>query len=54
MKENIRKIDIRLSKNLLEKVQQIAKKEGRSTNAQINYYIEQYIAAFEEKHGKIK
>ena len=43
---------LRISEELLDKVKQIAKENKRSANKEIEFVLEQYVAAYEAEHKK--
>lgn len=45
---------LRLNDSIYEKLQQIAKKQERSLNKQIEYLIKEYISDYEKFNGKIE
>jgi len=45
---------LRISEELLAKVKVIAVRNKRSANKEIAYALEQYVKAFEERHGEIQ
>ncbi len=44
---------LRVSEELLGKVRQIAAAHKRSANKEIEFALEQYVAAYEKEHGDI-
>lgn len=44
---------LRVSEELLGKVKQIAAAHKRSANKEIEFALEQYVAAYEKEHGGI-
>lgn len=44
---------LRVSEELLDKVKQIAAANKRSANKEIEFALEQYVAAYEAEHGSI-
>lgn len=44
---------LRVDPDVLEKITGISKTEGRSTNAQIEYAIKEYIRKYEAEHGPV-
>ena len=44
---------LRVSEELLDKVKQLAAAHKRSTNKEIEFALEQYVAAYEQEHGSI-
>ena len=45
---------LRVSEELMEKLKYIAGKNKRSANKEIEFLLEQYVEAYEVKHGKIE
>jgi len=45
---------LRLPEKLLQKIKELAKKEKRSTNKEIEYIVEQYLVKYEKQHGEIE
>lgn len=45
---------LRMPQKVFAKVGVIAEKEGRSRNAQIQYFVQRGIAKYEAEHGKVK
>ena len=46
--------NLRLSDELDYKVKEIAKKEQRSKNKQIEYILQEFVKDYESKNGKIE
>ena len=46
-------LSLRVSEDLLAKVKVIAVRNKRSANKEIEYALEQYVKAFEERHEEI-
>ena len=44
---------LRVSEELLSKVKVIAVRNKRSANKEIEFALEQYVKAFEDRHGEI-
>lgn len=53
MKNNLIRFTLRINKNLLDKLEYIAKYEFRSKNKEIEQLIKRHISEFEKIHGKI-
>ena len=45
---------LRVSEELLDKVKQLAAAHKRSANKEIEFALEQYVAAYEKEHGSIR
>ena len=45
---------LRISEELLDKVKQIAAAHKRSANKEMEFALEQYVAAYEKEHGAIR
>ena len=45
---------LRVSEELLDKVKQLAAAHKRSANKEIEFALEQYVAAYEQEHGSIR
>ena len=45
---------LRVSEELLDKVKQLAATHKRSANKEIEFALEQYVAAYEKEHGSIR
>ena len=45
---------LRISEELLAKIKVIAVRNKRSANKEIAFALEQYVRAFEERHGEIQ
>ncbi|WP_250277790.1 hypothetical protein [[Clostridium] colinum] len=54
MKDNLPRYTLRISKNLLNKLDYIAKYEVRSKNKEIEQLIKKRILEFEKENGKIE
>lgn len=50
----VRSVSIRIEKEMLDKIEFVAKYEGRSINSHILVLIRNDIRAFEAEHGKIE
>lgn len=53
MKDNLPRYTLRINQTLLDKLDFIAKYEGRSKNKEIEQLIKKHILEFENKYGKI-
>lgn len=53
MPSNLPRLTVRMEKELIDKVNVIAKKESRSTNQQIIYILKKYIEQYERENGRI-
>lgn len=53
MKDNLPRYTLRISKNLLDKLDYIAKYEVRSKNKEIEQLIKKRIKEFEKENGEI-
>lgn len=53
MKDNLPRYTLRINRNLLDKLEYIAKYEGRSKNKEIEQLIKKHIIQFEKENGKI-
>lgn len=53
MKDNLPRYTLRINQTLLDKLDYIAKYEGRSKNKEIEQLIKKHILEFENKYGKI-
>lgn len=53
MKDNLPRYTMRIPKELLDRLQYIAKYEGRSANKQLEQLVKRCIAEFEKEHGRI-
>lgn len=53
MKDNLPRYTLRINRNLLDKLEYIAKYEGRSKNKEIEQLIKKRIIQFEKENGKI-
>ena len=51
---NARKCEMRMEKQLYDKLKHIAAQEGRSLNAEISYLAKKAVEAYEKEHGEIK
>ena len=54
MKDNLPRYTLRISRELLDKLEYISEYEGRTKNKEIEYLIKKEIAKFEKIHGEIK
>ena len=54
MKDNLPRYTLRINQNLLDKLDYIAKYEGRSKNKEIEQLIKKHILEFEKINGEIK
>jgi predicted DNA-binding protein len=54
LSKQIHKYTIRIENKLLNKIVYIAECEGLTKNEKFEQLIKNYIADFEDKHGKIK
>ena len=45
---------LRVSEELLDKGKQLAAAHKRSANKEIEFALEQYVAAYEQEHGSIR
>lgn len=52
-KDNLPRYTLRIERPLLDRLQYIAKYEGRTANKQLEQLVKYLIADFENKHGKI-
>lgn len=52
MPSNLPRLTLRMEQELIDKINQIAEKENRSTNQQITYVIKKYIEKYEEENGQ--
>ena len=53
MQDNLPRYTLRISQNLLNKLDYIATFEGRSKNKELEQLIKKRIAEFEKEHGSI-
>lgn len=53
MPSDLPRLTVRMEKELIDKVNVIAKKESRSTNQQIIYILKKYIEQYERENGRI-
>ncbi len=53
MSNNLSRYTLRINKNLLDKLEYIAKYEGRSKNKEIEKLIKDHVLEFEKINGKI-
>ena len=54
MKDNLPRFTLRVSRMLLDKLEYVARFEGRTKNKEIEQLIKKRITEFEEKHGEIQ
>jgi hypothetical protein len=54
MSTNKQPLTLRIEENIFVKIKQIAEKERRSLNSQIETAIERYIQDYEKQNGLIK
>ncbi len=53
MPSDLPRLTVRMEKELIDKVNILAKKETRSTNQQIIYILKKYIEQYERENGRI-
>ena len=53
MKDNLPRYTLRISQNLLNKLDYIAEYEGRSKNKELEQLVKRRVAEFEKEHGTI-
>ena len=53
MKDNLPRYTLRINRITLDKLEYIAKFNGRSKNREIEWLIRRNIADFEKEHGRI-
>ena len=53
MPSDLPRLTVRMDREIIDKINEIAKKENRSTNQQITYIIKQYIQQYEQEQGRI-
>lgn len=53
MPSDLPRLTVRMEKELIDKVNIIAKRESRSTNQQIIYILKKYIEQYERENGRI-
>ena len=53
MPRDLPRLTVRMEKELIDKVNILAKKETRSTNQQIIYILKKYIEQYEQENGRI-
>lgn len=53
MPSDLPRLTVRMEKELIDKVNILAKKETRSTNQQIIYILKKYIEQYEQENGRI-
>lgn len=45
---------VRIDETVWKKVKAIAQQESRNANSQLNYFLQQSVAAYEQQHGEVK
>lgn len=45
---------VRIDETVWKKVKVIAQQESRNANSQLNYFLQQAVAAYEQQHGEVK
>ena len=53
MPSDLPRLTVRMEKELIDKVNILAKKESRSTNQQIVYILKKYVEQYEQDSGRI-
>ena len=53
MKDSLPRYTMRIERSLLDRLQYIAKYEGRTANKQLEQLVKMCISKFESEHGKI-
>ena len=53
MPSDLPRLTVRMEKELIDKVNILAKKESRSTNQQIVYILKKYVEQYEQYNGRI-
>ncbi len=53
MPSDLPRLTVRMEKELINKVNILAKKEARSTNQQIIYILKKYLEQYEQENGRI-
>ena len=53
MPSDLPRLTVRTEKELIDKVNILAKKESRSTNQQIVYILKKYVEQYEQDNGRI-
>ncbi len=53
MPSDLPRLTVRMEKELIDKVNILAKKESRSTNQQIVYILKKYVEQYEQDNGRI-
>lgn len=53
MPSDLPRLTVRMEKELINKVNILAKKEARSTNQQIIYILKKYLEQYERENGHI-
>ena len=49
----MKKMTVRVNKDVLQKLTAVAKCEGRSVNSQVVYLLRKDVEEFEKRHGEI-
>ncbi len=52
-KDNLPRYTMRIERSLLDRLQYIAKYEGRTANKQLEQLVKRLVAEFEKVHGEI-
>lgn len=52
-KDNMPRYTMRIDRTLLDKLQYIAKYEGRTANKQLEQMVKRLVSGFEARHGEI-
>lgn len=53
MPSDLPRLTVRMEKELIDKVNILAKKESRSTNQQIVHILKKYVEQYEQDNGRI-
>lgn len=53
MPSNLPRLTVRMEQELIDKINEIAKKENRSANQQVTYIMKKYIEQYEKEYGRI-
>ena len=53
MPSDLPRLTVRMEKELIDKVNILAKEESRSTNQQIVYILKKYVEQYEQDNGRI-
>lgn len=53
MPSDLPRLTVRMEKELIDKVNILAKKESRSTNQQIIYILKKYLEQYEQENGRV-